>query len=315
MAKNLINTVRLEGYLYNHELEQKVTGPNSKAPGTQYITGKIEIATNEACDNIVPVYYTYVTAVTNSGKSNQTYTALLNILEGRFKTVMNSSKEEAYKLRVDSAIGLNEFYSNQNGDWELVSNKRNVGGFIHNVPNGLNPDEKERNYFGTDILITSCIRKEADEEKDIPEKVLVKGAIFDFRGALLPIELVTYNEGAMNYFEGLGASNQEPVFTKVWGSQLSTTVVRKIEEPSAFGDSYVREVRSSRREFVITGANRDPYIWDDESSMTANELKKTMSDRETYLATLKQNAIDYQNNKNTTTAIPAAKVASGGYDF
>jgi len=317
--KKLINSVRLEGYLYNHSLTQGVTGSQSKHPGTTYIRGKIDIATNDECDNIVSVYYTYVTPTTAKGKPNATYTTLLNIIEGRYKTIMGSSKDEAFKLRVDTSIGVNDYYVERDGQWELVSGKRNVDGFIHQV-NGVFSDDKERNKFEVDMLITSCTRREGDPERDIPEKVVVKGAVFNgYRGTLIPVELSALADDAMDYFESLDASSRNPIFTKVRGKQISTTIVRRQEEESAFGANYVREVPVSRRDFVINWANSEPYVWDDESTMTVEELKKMMSDREMYLATKKQDAINYKESKNNTIPTNIVKsttsVASGEYDF
>lgn len=313
MKKTMINRTHIEGLLYQHNLELKESGPNSKNPGTQFIAGSIEIATDDAGLNIVPVHFTYVTAVTSSGKTNATFTTLINIIDGVYPTVMKDGKEKAAKLRIDSAIGLNEFYSDRNGTEELVSVKRNEGGFVH-VVTGLNPDEKTRNTFDVDMLITNCIRKEADEERQIPEKVIVKGAIFDFRKSLLPVEFSAVNPNAMNYFEGLGATNQEPVFTKVWGSQISETVVKPIVEESAFGEASVREISFSRKDFVITGAAKEPYVWDDEETITAIELTEAMTERETYLATLKQRSDEYKASKmNATAATPT--VAIGDFKF
>ena len=47
----------------------------------------------------------------------------------------------ATKFKINSAIGLNEFFSDRSGTEELVSVKRNEGGFIE-VVNALNEDEK-----------------------------------------------------------------------------------------------------------------------------------------------------------------------------
>lgn len=313
--KNMINKTHIEGLLYQHSLELKVSGPNSKTPGTQFIAGNIEIATDDAGLNIVPIHFSYVTAVTSSGKANATFGTLMNIIDEKFPSIMKSGKENAAKLRIDSAVGLNEFYVDRNGTEELVSAKRNEGGFVHLV-DALNPDEKTRNTFETDMIITSCVRKEADEEKQIPEKVIVRGAIFDFRKALLPIEFSATNPNAMNYFEGLGASNKEPVFTKVWGRQVSETIVRRIEEESAFGAPEIKEITSTRKDFVITGSAKNPYEWDSEESITATELTEAMANRETYLATLKQRSDEYKAQK-AAGAIGAAPapVATGDFKF
>ena len=96
--KNFINKTHIEGLLYQHSLELKVSGPNSKTPGTQFIAGNIEIATDDAGLNIVPIHFSYVTAVTSSGKTNATFGTLMNIIDEKFPSVMKSGKENAAKL-------------------------------------------------------------------------------------------------------------------------------------------------------------------------------------------------------------------------
>ena len=54
--KNMKNEFHIEGYLYEHTLEKKVSGPKSANPGTEYITGEIKIATDDELTNIVPVH-------------------------------------------------------------------------------------------------------------------------------------------------------------------------------------------------------------------------------------------------------------------
>ena len=296
------NETHIEGYLYEHNLEKKVSGEKSKNPGTEFISGTISIATDEDILNIVPIHFTYVTALTASGKPNATFATLSNIVDGTYDTVMNGGKDNAAKIRVDSAIGLNEFYSDRNGQEELVSTKRNEGGFVHLVTDGLVDDVKNRNTFKCDMLITNVRHIDADEEKNLPEKAIVRGAIFDFRKSLLPVEFTAVNPGAINYFEGLDASNSNPVFTQIWGRQVSETVVRTITEESAFGDPHVREVKSNRKDWVITGARPEPYEWDDESTLTAAEVNEAGKERELMLAALKQRQDEYKASKNTVTS-------------
>ena len=204
--KSLINKTHIDGYLYEHALEKKVSGPNSKNPGTEFISGTISIATDDACLNVVPIHFTYTTATTANGKPNATFTTLANIVDGTYKTYMQEGKDGAVKLRVDSAVGLNEFYTDRNGKEELVSAKRNEGGFVHVVP-AINEDEKTRNTFECDIVITGVTHVDADDEKNTPEKAIVRGAIFDFRNALLPVELSVLNTNAIAYINGSGGIN------------------------------------------------------------------------------------------------------------
>lgn len=303
------NKSHIEGYIYEHSLERKVSGQNSKNPGTTFISGNLSIATSENCLNVVTVHFSYVTPTTKNGGANATFTVLDNIINGTARSVMEHGKEKAAKVRVDSAIGLNEFYTDRNGTTELVSTKRNEGGFVHLV-DALNEDEKARNTFECDMLITNVVRIEANEEKQIPEKVNVKGYIFDFRKAIMPVDFVATNPNAMNYFEGLGASSKEPVFTKVWGRQISETISRQVKEESAFGEDLIKTVESVRKEFLLTGANKEPHLWDDESTITADEVKKALADRETYLASVKQRQDEYQASKNQAKAAAFATPAS-----
>ena len=307
--KKCINQTHIEGLLYEHKLELKVSGENSKNPGTKFISGTIDIATDDAGVNIVPVHFTYVTEKTAKGSTNATFTTLMNIIDKKFGTVMANGKDAAVKLRIDSALGLNEFYSDRNGTEELVSVKRNEGGFVH-VADALAEDENTRNTFTCDMLITNVSIKEADEERNMPEKAIVKGAIFDFRGSLLPVEFSAINPNAIKYFESLDASNTNPTFTKLWGRQVSETITRTITEESAFGEDSVREVKSSRKDFVITGASKEPYDWDSEETITANELGEAIANRETYLATMKQRQDEYRASQGA-----AAAPSNSGFNF
>ena len=311
MKKTMINQTHIEGVLYEHNLEAKVSGDTSKNPGTPFIAGTIGIATDDAMTNVVTVHFTYVTEKFGSGKPNDTYTTLKNIIDGTFGTYMKDGADKAIKLRVDSAIGLNEFYTDRNGTEELVSAKRNEGGFVHKV-DVLDADEKVRNTFKVDMIINNVNRIEADEEKKTPEKVIVKGAIFNFRKDLLPVEFSATNPNAMDYFEGLGATQSEPVFTCVWGRQVSETVVRTITTESAFGEDEVREIKNTRKDFVITGASKDPYVWDDESSITVAELNEAIQKREVDLAAMKKRSDEYKASK-TSKIEPVA--APGGFNF
>ena len=313
MKKTMINQTHIEGVLYEHALEAKVSGDTSKTPGTPYISGTISIATDDAMTNIVPVHFSYVTATYASGKPNDTYTTLSNIVNGVFGTYMKDGADKAVKLRIDSAIGLNEFYTDRNGKEELVSAKRNEGGFVHKV-DALDEDEKVRSTFKTDMIINCVTHVDADEERGLPEKVIVKGAIFNFRKDLMPIEFSATNPNAMRYFEGLEASQREPVFTCVWGRQISETVVKQIRTESAFGEDEVREVKNTRRDFVITGASKEPYMWDDESSITVAELNAAIQKREIDLAAMKKRQDEYKATraaKNNAAMAPA----QAGFNF
>lgn len=310
--KKMLNTVTLMGWLYQHNLEMRETGPQSKNPGTKYIRGTVDIATDEEFTNIVTVNYTYVVPLTKAGTANSTYEVLAKIMNHEMPSVMEDGAESAAMIRIDSTVGLNEFYTDRNGEETLVSAKRNDGGFIHNINKGeYYEDKAKHNDFRCDMLINGFTRVEADEENKRPEKGTIKGYVFNFRGDMLPVEFVVYNEKALNYFEDCDISASNPLATQVWGQEVSTTVIRETVTESAFGDPYVTETRYSRKEWIVVGSAVEPYIWDDESFITALEVKEALSKRQLNLAALKKNRDDYKARKNQATPT----VNLGEFDF
>ena len=309
MKSKMINQTHIEGALYQHDLTIKVSGENSKNPGTEFISGTIEIATDNAGINIVPVHFTYVTATTSKGTANTTFNVLKNIIDGVYKTVMTDGADKATMLRIDSAIGLNEFYDRND---QFVSVKRNEGGFVHVTPT-IEEDENARNTFECDIIINNVIHVEGDEEKGTTDKATVKGVIFNFRNDVMPVEFSVTNPKAMGYFEDLGASNSNPIFTKIKGRQISESIVRRVEEESAFGEPSIKEYKSTRKDFVITWAMAEPYVWDDKTTITAHELTEALAAREIALAEMKRRSDEYKASKGQ--AFAAAAPAPGAFNF
>ena len=312
--KNMINSAYLEGYLYEHDLKVKVTGENSKKPGTQFIAGTISIATDNDCVNIVSTHFSYVVATTSKGNKNNTFYVLNDIIDGKIGSIMEHGKENAGKLKVETAIGLNDFYTDRSGKEELVSAKRYEGGFV-TVLSSLNEDEKQRNIFTCDMIITGAFRKEADAEKKIPEKMTLKGAIFDFKKALLPVEFSVVNPRAMDYFEGLEPSPKNPILTKLQGRQISETIVKVQIEESAFGEDMVKETKSTHKDYVIFNASKTIQDWDTEETITADELTKAMAEREVYLATVKQRQDEYKASKNKSSQNNVFTPSAGEFKF
>lgn len=317
MRKNL-NQVRIMGRIYGfgdangrQALELKVTGSNSKNPGTPFIGGIMQVAVDEAGLNVIPVHFTYVTETTSTGKANNTFGVLKKILEDN-KTWLKVGPENATMVKIDASIGLNDFYNNEG---KLVSSKLIEGSFVSTV-NDLGP-ENERNTFRVDMLITNATRKEADPEANIDaDYVTVHGAVFNFRNAILPVDFVVRNEAGMNYFEDLGASSNEPVYTKVWGNINCQTKVTEVKEESAFGDAAVRTYTRNIRDWVITGTATAPYEFGTEDTITAEELTKALQDREVYVADVKKKADDYRNgNKASQSAKAETPKAASGVKF
>lgn len=313
MRKN-INTEHIEGRVYQHSLELKESGPNSKNPGTKYISGNLNIAVDEDGMNVITIHFTYVTAVTSKGNKNSTFTTLNKIIDNPENTWITGGKDNAFKVKVDTALALNDFYAN---DGTLVSAKRNEGGFVSFV-NELCPIE-DRNTFQMDMVINRVQRVEADEEKGIKEDYLkLCGAVFNFKNDLLPVEFIVKNVTGIVYFENLDISPKNIIYTKVWGHINNQVLKTQKVEESAFGDTFVIPQERQIREWVVTGTAKVPYDFGDESVLTEKELTEAMQNREVYLADVKKRQDEYNASKqasNTPANFSAPVAKNGDFSF
>lgn len=305
--KKMINTATIEGRVYKHELAIKTVQKQGENFGKTFINGKLFVATDEDGINIVEVFYRYVTPTTKAGAKNTTYEALEKIINGANWSA--NGKDAAIKVKLTPSIALNDFYVNEGSEERLVSAKRFEGGFVNIVDKLAN--EADRNTFWVDMFITNVTRIDANEEKNIAEHVSVRGAIFNYKNDILPVDFVVTNEKGMTYFENLDASPAEPVFTKVWGKMVCEVKMEQIVEESAFGEPAVRMVERTNKRWVLTGTATEKYDFGDEKVLTVADIQKASQDRQVYLAEVKKNAEEYAAQKAAggNAAAPASAFA------
>ena len=311
-----INTEKIEGYVYStgsnfNQLSERETGENSKAPGTEYIAGDLDIAVDEDGLNVITIHYTYVTKTYRSGQVNNTYTALKKIIDNPDRTWINGGKENAFKVQCTGvAIALNDFIA---GDGSKVAAVRNENGFC-SIVNELG-SETDRNTFTADMLITKVTHIDADPDKNIPKDfVTVSGAIFGYGPVLLPVSFVVRNEMGMKYFEDLDATPKNPIFTKVWGKINCMTIKTERKEESAFGEAAVQTYERKSREYVITGTAKVPYDFGDEEVLTIADVSKMSQDRQVMLAEVEKRFNERQAAK-AGGAINQNTIPEGTWNF
>lgn len=317
MRKN-VNTEHIEGRVYQHTLELKtVQNKESANFGKEYIQGAVEVAVDDAGLNIIPVNFVFVTETTKKGGKNKTYSELQKVMDG--KTWIADGPEAATMVSIDTSLALNDFVA---ADGTMVSQMINQGGFL-TVVSKLQ-DESLRNTFKTDIVINNIMRVEADPDKNIPEDyVKIRGAVFNFRNDLLPVEFAVRTPGGMDYFEGVDITPSEPLYTCVWGRINFKTISTAVTEESAFGEAAVTTRDKKVKEWTITGATRVPHDFGDDNIMTAEELTQAMQNRQVLLADIKKRREEYQASQAaapTAFSAPAAgaaaaNVKAGGFNF
>ena len=324
MRKN-INEEIIEGRVYDHSLQmKKVTNKASKNFGVDFISGNLNVATDEEGLNVIPVHYTFVTEYTKSGAVSSTFVNLKQILDGG-KTWLKDGKDEALKVRLSTAAGLNDFYPG--GGDQLVTTQKNEGGFVSFISE-LNPDERARKKFTFDVIINKVTIVSADPEHNIPEDFArINVAIFDFKNTLMPFTLIAKDSkapGSVNYFLGLNASEKNPIYTKVIGEITNTTIVIPKVMENAFGEAIVDSTPRHEREWIITWAQPNPYVFDTPDTITQEELQKAISDRNIYLEEQKAATKKYYAERKTTASsniqngplpTPSTAVPEGGFNF
>lgn len=300
--KQFENKVHLEGRIFSHTLQKRVTGEQSKNPGTEYIGGTLNIATDEAGINVVPVRFTYVTAVySRSGKPNDTYNVLSQIIENDV-TWEKNGKEAAPQVRIDGDIEVNDFLG-RNG--EMVEAKGVRGSFVHFASGsfGLNSDENKRNTFEADMLITATIPQEPEGGESY---LNLRGYVFAYRNALVPVTFSIHIPAGITYFEKCDISNDNPLLTKVWGNIVSTTQEIKTEVESAFGGSQVNVTTRTLRAWDVTGCAVEPYEWNDEATITVADFQNLLADREQVKAEAKRRAEERNNSAAGSAGFPSS---------
>ena len=316
MRKN-INTINIEGRVFEHDLVLKtVQNQQSANYGKEFISGSLSVATDEVGLNVLTVHYTYVTELTNSGNKNATYANLKKIMEG--KTWVTDGKDAATKVRLNPSVALNDFYPQ--GNDQLVSQQRPEGGFV-SIISDFKPEGEARQKFTLDVIITGVTIVEADPEKNIEnDYAKINCAAFNFRNEILPITLIAKSQGAINYFMGLEASQSNPVYSQVWGEIKNSTIRVEKTIESAFGEPVVDISERKQREWIVTGAKPETYVFGDADTITIEELTKAIADRNIHLEEVKARAKEYYASKGNAVAAsksptPTANIPQGGFNF
>lgn len=312
------NEEYIEGRVFQHNLSIKtVQNDKSENYGKSYISGDLDVAVDEEGLNVLKVHYSYVAESTKKGNTNSTFSTLKEIIDNG-KAWITDGKDTATKVKITTALALNDFYVQND---QLVSAKRNEGGFI-NIVNTLVDEGIDRHKFKMDMLINSLKMVES-EDKPEDTHMVVKGAVFNFRNEILPVEFVVRNPDGMNYFESLNISPSNLVYVNLWGKINSITTKERREVESAFGGSDVTFVERNTKEWTITGVNPNFYEFGDPSVLTMEEVTEALQNREIKLAELKRQREEWENNKTNAGPTGSANLGmnppvtakAGGFNF
>ena len=270
--KSFKNAVNVRGYVYDY----KRLNVREDRNGKMYVSGELQIATDEDGFNIVPVeffaYAVYTDKKTGQEKPTATFELLNGILAGDKKTYMQVGNE-ATRVRIDGSADVNDWV---NRDGELVASNRIRGSFIHELGAGEPLDGGAK--FEMDALITSAVTREVDEGEPY---MVVKGYTFNYRNDFLPVTMYVRNPNGINYIEDQDVSQKNPLLTPLSGEIVTNTTVKRKQVESAWGDT--KEVVSTGKPFRtwdIGWMSMTPYVFGDEEVMTVQDVKAGLDARE-----------------------------------
>lgn len=301
--KKMNNSAVVAGRVYEFDLEVKqVKREDSANYGKDFIQGSVSVAVDDTGTNVVQVHYSYVAPTYKNGNPNSTYTVLKNLIDNEVSWLTNS-KEEAPFIELKPTIALNDYYSVNRK--EFVSFVRLEGGFARM----LNKPQYE-NRFDADMIITQVIDKSEPEKEGEKGHLDIKGAVFSWNGSLLPVTFRIENEQGIKWVLNQDISPKEPMLIPIIGSVVNMTIVETKTEENVFGGEIVTQTESVKRAFMVN-AMKSPYEFDDDNTITIEELKTAQENRNIYLAEVEKNAIEYQKNKTPEQSVFSSIPVSG----
>ena len=90
------------------------------------------------------------------------------------------------------------------------------------------------------------------------------------------------------------------------------------ETESAFGEAAVDVTQRTVREWVVTGAQKEPYAFGEGGFMTMADLQKAVENRNLMLAETKKRSEEYYASRSAAPAPAAAPnpaIPTGGFNF
>lgn len=286
------NDVNLTGFVFSANFRTGTSKATSKwHPNEGYISGNLNIATDEDAMNVVPVnFFVYENRNNKDGDTvpNETYQTLLQIMNG---PTYETAGDKAPKVRISATVDTNDFYSSRTDD--IVSAQRVNGRFIHVMSPGTSVTPAN---FDVNAVVTSAVEREVEGRDPYLD---VRGYVFNYNGTrLFPVRFECQDKSGQSFLLGMEPSSTNPVVMNIWGS-IQTTVIEKApaeqeEVANGFG---VRPVISGNnvstvRSWVITGADTGCVPeFGDVAPFTKNDMKRLIDERNVRLEEVKQSGM------------------------
>lgn len=296
---NFKNNVVIAGNLVdvNLRMEEKVTRDTNEPYTAILGTFTLSVPSENETSNIQ--LRTFAKEYFNSGKENPSFKIFKSWLTdiSEHDGLLTNFKDKMY--RVNTKISGNAFL-NQQG--ELVEAVQIQAGFLNSSQVGL-----PRAEFTADALITSTPTEVIKNEEPTGDYNLNVTLFDDYSGSF-PCSFTLKDPRAVEYFEGLDASQGNPVLIEIWGKIINNEIETKKVVESAFGEPLIEVSSITISQRVITGAALEPKEITDEVQESMDKLKSAYELRVASVQETPSNGVSFDAPKKESKP-------SGGFNF
>lgn len=271
------NSLTYTGKLYDFD----ITIRDNKKGGGHMAFGSIQLAITDDLTTIVPLRF-FANSINKNGEPNKLFVFLLDLIKSGATIVDRKEKDTVFELRKKISVeGMPEEFGAHLSMMPRVSSKtgegvpvlRAIGNFesnsyVNQQDEEITTTERKLGFlmtsreeslsstFEADVFLSSALPR-MDKEGNETGDVVLKGMTFDFRDGVVPVEFRASGDGALDYFEGLMAS-EETRMVRLNGREISQVLISE-SAPALTGNSWgktaaPRQIRTYDKAFVVEGA-------------------------------------------------------------
>lgn len=287
--KQAENIVHIEGILSEVDIKTGLTKATATKPAKDYIAGEVKIRTtvmiNGAPTDLEVPIRMFATKLTNKGTENPGYAAIEKLTQ-MTSIAACGDIERADRVRFNKAdIRANEFYSQD----KIISYPTISGTFCQKI---RKEDCVDTSAF-SNVIVVGAIKEEVDINGELTDRLEITGILPQYGDKVDVIKYVVASEAAKNYIKTYW-NKGDTVRVAGIANYSFRTISKEIE--MGFGEPEIQTRTVSVRELLVTKGSQGAL--DEEFSYDADEISKSLAERQARLNELKNNA-----NSKATAAV------------
>lgn len=295
MLRQAENKVNIEGIVS----EMDVRHGEAKSTGKPYIMADLKVRLNqdingETRDIELPVKF-FAMKDTKTGGVNPSYTSIKKMEDTFVSIAACGDVDKATRVRIDRAtIRENAFYGQ--GD-TLVTYPQISASFVNSIDKAQCSDKADF----VAVIVIGGIREEVRNDEPTG-RIIIRGIIPQYGEQVDVVDFIVASNEAINHIQTYW--NEGDTVRVAGKVNFSSRVIHE-EKSVGFGEPIIEDKTITVRELIVTSGSQSAF--DGDMAYAADEIKAALADR--------QKRLEEMKNKNKTTAAPAEKKSSVGFDF